>query len=154
MKAKTFIQFQRRGKEFFVKGTGSRVGANYILIAKLPNNDVLYAATIESGMSKRYQKNQVEEVQEIALVKPKGGNEKFLQIMYENGTVQELQEENYFVLFHLPNGEDGSEDYALIFNYPNLIGKGAHYQIFLADEEKQNAMTLFWMLKDLICYGG
>ncbi len=153
MKDKIFVRFQKKGGEVYVKDAGKRFGANFILLAEMSGEDVLYAATIESGLSKYYKQNQAEEVKEMALVRHKGRSGKFLQIVCEDDKKMELKEENYLIIFHLPNQEAGSEDYVLIFNHPKLIGADAHYQVFLADKKNQNAVALFWMLKDFFPRG-
>lgn len=44
----------------------------------MPTDEILYAATIDSNLEERYEKNQLNEVESIALAKQKGDDEKFL----------------------------------------------------------------------------
>ena len=121
-----------------------------ILLAELSEKEVFYAATIDSGLSRYYEKNQAEKVKGLALVKQKGNDEAFLQVLLEDDSILDLRDDIFCVLFHLPSKEADSEDYVLIFNHPNSIGKGAHYQIFLSDKREQNAIALFWLVKDFV----
>lgn len=133
------------GKKF-----GERRNASFILLAQTPATEIFYAATIESGLSKRYLKNQRETMEKIALLKDKDNKNKFLQLILTGGETLNLKTENYFLLIHTPSGETGDGDYILAFNFPEMIGEGAHYQIFPSDAENGNAIALFWLLKDFI----
>lgn len=95
-------------------------------------------------------KNQHEMVEKITLVKGKENKKKFLQVKLTNGEELNLKNEDYFLLIHAPNQETGDEDYVLVFNMPEMLGEGAHYQVFLSDAESGNAIGLFWLLKEFI----
>lgn len=152
-KQKIILDFQKDAGKINTKGLRNREGTNFILLAELPDK-ILYAATINSSLSNRYEKNLAEDVEEIALVRKKGGKEKYLQVVLGTGEEITLQEDNFVVLFHIPENETDSEDYALIFNHPKLLGRGAHFQIFLSDQENQNAASLFWLVKEFVfCEG-
>lgn len=153
MKKKEIIHFDINQEELWIKGFRKYNGVHFILLSEMPTDEILYAATIDSNLEERYEKNQLNEVESIALAKQKGDDEKFLQILMVNGKTVTLKKEDYFLIFHLFNNEETSEDYVLIFNKPNMLGKGAHYQIFPSDTKDNNAMSLFWMLKDFISKG-
>ena len=150
MKVKTLITFDIQQQEIWGKGLRNRRNANFILLAQIPDTGILYAATIESELSERYKKNQHEMVEKITLVKGKENKKKFLQVKLTNGEELNLKNEDYFLLIHAPNQETGDEDYVLVFNMPEMLGEGAHYQVFLSDAESGNAIGLFWLLKEFI----
>lgn len=150
MKKKTLITFDIQKQELWVKGLKSRKNASFILIARISESETFYAATIESGLSKRYKKNQQEMVEKIVLLKEKESKKIFLQVQLADGKPLNLKNEDYFLLIHVPNLETGEEDYVLVFNMPDLIEEGAHYQIFPSDAENENAIALFWLLKEFV----
>lgn len=149
MKEKPFIIFDIQKQEVWVKGLGKRSNSSYILIAQMPDTGTLYAATIESGLSKRYKTNRQEMVEKIVLLKDKASKRRFLQVQLTDGETLSLKNEDYFLLIHAPNEETGVEDYVLVFNIPEMIDEGAHYQAFPSDENG-NAIALFWLLKEFI----
>ncbi len=150
MKAKTLITFDIQKQEVWGKGLRSRKNVSFILIARISGSETLYAATIESELSKRYKKNQQERVEKFVLLKEKGSKKIFLQVQLTDGKTLNLKGEDYFLLIHAPNQETGEEDCVLVFNMPDLIDEGAHYQIFPSDAENGNAIALFWFLKEFI----
>ena len=154
MKLKMLVQFQNKERRIWLKNMGDYYNANFILLAEVPGNKVFYASTIRSDLLEEHQKNQVEKVEGITLVKHKHDDGKFLQILFRDGEMLDLKQENYCLLFYFPNSEHDSEDYMLVFNFPSMLGKGARYQVFLSDQENQNAMAIFWMLKEFIMEEG
>lgn len=150
MKTKTIVQFQRKERKIYLKDMGERNNTNFVLLAETPGNKVLYASSIKSDLFEQHEKNQIAEVKGIALVKPKREDGKFLQVLFGDGKILDLKDENYCLFFHFPNPENDSVDSLLIFNFPSMLGKGARFQIFLSDGDNQNAMALFWLLKDFI----
>lgn len=150
MKTKTLFMYDIQKQEVWGKGLRNRKNASFILIARLSESETLYAATIESGLSKRYKKNRQEMVGKIVLLKEKESKKIFLQVSLADGKTLSLKNEDYFLLIHAPNPETSEEDYVLVFNMPDLIEEGAHYQIFPSDAENGNAIALFWFLKEFI----
>lgn len=154
MKSKLFVQFQNKERRIWLKNMGDYNNVNFVLLAETPDDKVFYASTIRSDLIEENQKNQLEEVEGISLVKHKHDDGKFLQILFCDGEMLDLKQENYCLLFYFPNPEHDSEDYMLVFNFPSMLGKGARYQVFLSDQENQNAMAIFWMLKEFIMREG
>ncbi|MCI8873339.1 MAG: hypothetical protein HFH51_10880 [Lachnospiraceae bacterium] len=150
MKTKTLITFDVQKQEVWGKGLRKRNNSSFILIAQTPDTGTLYAATIESGLSKRYKTNRQEIVERMVLLKDKASKKRFLQVQLTNGETLSLKNENYFLLIHAPDCEKGDQDYILAFNMPEMLEEGAHYQIFTDDAENGNAIALFWLLKDFI----
>ena len=153
MKLKEIMHFNVEQEELWVRDFKRHQGVHFILLAEMPTGEILYATTIDSSLIERYEKNRLDDVKSIALVRKKGKSEKFLQILLVNGEIVNLKEQDFFLIFHLICDGKLSEDYVLVFNKPNMLGEGAHYQIFPSDESENNAMSLFWMLKDFISKG-
>lgn len=150
METKTIVQFQRKERKVWLKDMGERNNTNFVLLAETPDNEVFYASSIKSDLFEQHEKNQIAEVEGIALVKPKREDGKFLQVLFGSGKILDLKNENYCLFFHFPNPKNDSVDCVLIFNFPSMLGKGTRFQIFLSDKDNQNAMALFWLLKDFI----
>ncbi len=150
MKTKDIIQFEMERKKSWVKGLGERFETQFIMIAEMPDGTPFYAATIESSISSRFQENKAREIAELTLVKGKGNDKKYLQVKFTDEKVVTLEGEDYFLLFHLPHNKEGSDDYVLVFNKPDMLGENAHYHVFESDAENQDAIALFWLLKDFI----
>ena len=120
------------------------------MVAEMPDGNPFYAATIESSISNRFQENKAGEIAEITLVKEKGSDKKYLQVKFKNEIAATLEGEDYFLIFHLPHNKESSDDYVLVFNKPDMLGENAHYHVFESDAENQNAIALFWLLKDFV----
>lgn len=153
MKTKTIIDFEVTTGQAWGKGIGNRQGVYFCLVAELPDAGVLYAATIDSDISKRYPENQAEKLTRIMLLKQKESGEKYLHLQFTNGKMLDLREEDFFILLQMVASEDETEDFVLIYNKPCMIGKGAHHPIFHCDGDTQDAVTLFWILKDFVAVG-
>lgn len=149
VKKRLELQFDVKEKILWCKGLRERNSVDFILVAQMPDTGTLYAATIESGLSKRYKTNRQEMVEKIVLLKDKASKKRFLQVQLTDEETLSLKNEDYFLLFHASNQETGEEDYVLVFNMPEMINEGAHYQIFPSDENG-NAVALFWLLKEFI----
>ena len=85
MKTKTLITFDVQKQEVWGKGLRKRNNSSFILIAQTPDTGTLYAATIESGLSKRYKTNRQEIVERMVLLKDKASKKRFLQVQLTNG---------------------------------------------------------------------
>lgn len=151
MKPKNIILFEKERRCCWVKGMGDRFEAQFIMVAKMPDGDPLYAATIETDLSNRFQENKAGEITGISLMKEKGGDKKYLQISFANERVVRLEKEDYVLIFHLPHNKEGSDDCVLVFNKPNMLGGRVHYHVFESDAENQDASALFWLLKNYVC---
>lgn len=150
MRTKDIIQFEAERKRSWIKGLGERLETQFIMVAEMPDGNPFYAATIESSISNRFQENKAGEIAEITLVKEKGSDKKYLQVKFKNEIAATLEGEDYFLIFHLPHNKESSDDYVLVFNKPDMLGENAHYHVFESDAENQNAIALFWLLKDFV----
>ena len=80
VKKRLELQFDVKEKILWCKGLRERNSVDFILVAQMPDTGTLYAATIESGLSKRYKTNRQEMVEKIVLLKDKASKKRFLQV--------------------------------------------------------------------------
>lgn len=148
MKSKTIVTFESENRKFWSKETGERRKTDYILLARLPEQEnFLFASTMESSMIERYGKNVQNDLEGIALLKEKGGR-KYLDVIWNNGEKIRLETEQFVLLFIAPNNDNTDNDNMLLFHFPSLLGEKIYKRYLDSDKDCGAAVAIFWMLKE------
>ena len=140
MKEKTIILFECQEQKLWNKGMkGGSKKADYILISELPDEEkFLYSSTIETSISKKYEKNSCLNIRSIRLFKNKGDDKEIC-----------LDNEIQFILLCITDKNiDGNNESVLVFRVPKLLEEKVYEYYFDADKNGEDALGIFWLIKE------
>lgn len=151
MKEKTIILFECQEQKLWNKGMkGDSKKADYILISELPDEEkFLYSSTIETSISKKYEKNSCLDIRSIRLFKNKGDDKKYLKVITNDDKEICLDNEIQFILLCITDKNiDGNNESVLVFRVPKLLEEKVYEYYFDADKNGEDALGIFWLIKE------